>query len=396
MGKRELLLAAVFVVLGIGVYQLTAPPGDGSRSGFSLSRIFDEIRRDIRGRPESAEETRRISVPAPATVTELRIVLRSAPVTITGEDRDDIDVEYFVRSNGRDKAEAEKLVKESTLLIDQAGALVILTGRFPEDGTQNARLTLKVPRRLAIRMDEKVAPMKIDGVASVTVGTGTNETTITNVTGPVVLTQRGRAVRIENVGALRLNASGGADVTIAGVNGDAMLTLQSAKVGAKGLGGGLEVESRNSELRLEELTRLNGTVRLNLTEGELTLIGLATEARIDGRRTEMRVELSRAVPLAIYNDGEPVEVQLPPGGVRVDAVASGARVSLDPALQKAGLAVEATGDRTAGPVDERVAGAIAGGGAMITIRNRSADIVLQSAAPPAGKASPAPPSTKGD
>ena len=388
MGKRELLLAGVFIVLGAVVYQFTAPPADESSGGFSFSKVIDEIRREVRGYPESAEETRRVTIPAPATVTEVRIVLRTAPITITGEDREDIDVEFYVTSNGRDKADAEALVKQSVLRVDQAGAVVILTGEFPEAGTQRPRLTIRMPRRLAARMDEKVAPLKVEGVAEVTIGNGTAETTVSNISGAVVLTQRGSKVAIENVGSLKLNASAGAEVTIAGVRGDTTLALQSAEINGRALGGALEVDSRNSELRFEELERLKGTVRLNLTSGELRMAGLATEARIDGRRTEMFVELARAVPLAIYNDSEPVEVALPRGGLRIDAVASDARVSLDPALQKAGLTVEAPADRTKTAGDERVGGELGGGGPLITIRNARADIVLRTAAA-AGSDAPA-------
>lgn len=377
MGKRELLLAGVFIVLGVVVYQFTAPAGDESSSGFSFSRAIDEIRREIRGYPESAEETRRTTIPAPSSLTEVRIVLRTAPITITGEDREDIDVEFHVTSNGRDKADAESLVKQSLLRVDQAGAVVILTGQFPEPGSQRAQLTIRMPRRLAVRMDEKIATMKIDGVGEVTVGNGSGETTISNVAGQVALTQRGSKVSIENVGGLKLNASAGAEATISGVGGNTALTLQSAEITARALAGGLEVDARNSDLRFEELARLNGTVRLNLTAGELRMTGLATEARVDGRRTEMFVDLARAVPLAIYNDSEPVEVTLPRGGWRLDAVASDARVSLDPALQKLGLTVEAPADRTKTAGDERVAGEVGGGGALLTIRNARADIVLR-------------------
>ena len=46
MGKRELLLIAVFVVVGTGVYQMTAPARPGV-SGFSLSRLLEHVRSEI-------------------------------------------------------------------------------------------------------------------------------------------------------------------------------------------------------------------------------------------------------------------------------------------------------------------------------------------------------------
>ena len=46
MGKRELLLIVCFVIVGAGVYQVTAPePGPGQR-GFSFSRFLEAARRE--------------------------------------------------------------------------------------------------------------------------------------------------------------------------------------------------------------------------------------------------------------------------------------------------------------------------------------------------------------
>ena len=57
MGKRELVIAVLFIVAGVVVYQVTAPPSDPSNGGFSLRRMADEIRREIRGQRETAETT---------------------------------------------------------------------------------------------------------------------------------------------------------------------------------------------------------------------------------------------------------------------------------------------------------------------------------------------------
>ncbi len=55
MGKRELLLIAGFLMVGTMVYFATAPePAPGER-GFSISRIMDEVRREVSGNHASAE-----------------------------------------------------------------------------------------------------------------------------------------------------------------------------------------------------------------------------------------------------------------------------------------------------------------------------------------------------
>ena len=57
MGKRELVIVAAIVLIGFAVYQVTAPPADPSDNGFSVGRVVNEIRREIRGQRASAETT---------------------------------------------------------------------------------------------------------------------------------------------------------------------------------------------------------------------------------------------------------------------------------------------------------------------------------------------------
>ena len=95
MGKRELVLIAVFVVLGIVVYQLTAPPPPPGSEGVSLSGIFRNMKRGVQGARESATADSQQTAAVDAAVRELRVnISRSSDVTVTGEDRD--------RHRGRD------------------------------------------------------------------------------------------------------------------------------------------------------------------------------------------------------------------------------------------------------------------------------------------------------
>lgn len=378
MGKRELLLVGVFVVLGIVVYQVSAPPADPARPGFSISRLINNVRREVRGRPESAQETRKEQLALAEGIKELRVTLESGPITITGEDRSDIESTLEVRSNGYDKAEAESLVKATKLAADAAGEVLIVRVDFPVEGRQSATLSLKVPKGIAVRIEQRAGTLKVDNVASLSVAPSSGEATITNIPGAVILGQRGRTATIQKVGSLRLNASAGAEVTLSDIAGDTNLTLQSAEVRGISLTGGLEIESRSSDVRLEGLNKLRGPVRVNVSAGELVMTGLATEGRIDARRTEVRIEMAEAAPLAVYNDGEPVELSLPRGGLRVDALVTDGRVSLDSSLEKQGLTVTPT-EKQGAPREERVTGAVNGGGPTVTVRNSRADIVLRSA-----------------
>jgi hypothetical protein len=382
MGKRELLLAAAFILVGFVVYQVTAPPPDPNARGFSLSRIIDNVRREVRGRPESAEVTQTLTRPLPDTIQEIRLRVPAGGITITGEDRADLNAELHVRSNGYDQAEAERLAKDTSLKFDEAGAVLIISLYRPTEGRQQPTLRLRIPSRLGVRIDEKNGELTITNVALVAMGVARAATTISTVAGAVSATQRGSTITISDIGSLKLTTNAGAKARVSNVRGDVALSLQTGALRADGLHGSLEVESRAAELHFERLDGLKGPVRVNANLGEVVFVGLRTDTRIDGRQTEVRVDQAAPAPLAIYNDGtEPIEVTLPAGGFTMDALAVNARVTLDAALEKGGLSVELPDEGTVPPPprrEARVFGTMAGGGPTITLRASRGDIVLKS------------------
>jgi len=91
--------------------------------------------------------------------------------------------------------------------------------------------------------------------------------------------------------------------------------------------------------------------------------------------------MAAPAPLAIYNDGdEPIELTVPPGGFRVDALSVNGKVTVDGELEKAGLRVNAPpeGAPAENRREVRVNGAVAGGGPAITLRAVRGDIALRS------------------
>ena len=379
MGKRELLLAAVILVVGFVVYQVTAPPGDPSKPGFSFSRILNEVRREVRGQREFAEDTKLTRVAVSGTVREIRLdELSSTVVTVIGEDRTDIEAEFHVRSNGYDVAEAKRLVDETNLKSDEAGALLILATRYPGPGRQTGRLTLKVPSQLGIRTDSKSGVMKISKVESVAIGTARGNTELSDIKGHVAVTQRGSEITIQNVGSLRLQVFS-AEAKLSNVRGDTTLNVQGGEFTAAQLQGALEVESRNAEMIFEGLEKLRGPVRINATLGELTLLGLAVDARIDGRDTQIRVEPAVPVALSIYNTEEDVDILLPSGGMRLDLMATGGDVEVPDGLKEQLTITPPPGDAAApaGRTEHRAAGDLFGGGPLLTVRVTSGEIILK-------------------
>src|SRR4051794_30478875 len=110
MGKRELLLILGFAVVGTLVYQFTARPSAESSSHFSVNAVVDHLRQAVRGNQANAEVVTTETHALSAATTEIRIAFAnsSESLTITGEDRSDVESELKVWSNGYDDAEAQR------------------------------------------------------------------------------------------------------------------------------------------------------------------------------------------------------------------------------------------------------------------------------------------------
>ena len=367
MGKRELLLIAGFIVLGTVVYLATAPDRPDRDRGFSVGRFIEKIRREIRGNQASAELTTTAQHQLPRETTELRLQVRTAQVTIIGEERTDIASELYVWSNGYDEAQAKSLAGETRLRHDQAGPSLSFSIAYPNPGTQRARLKLRVPSHLRVQFEPTETRLEVSNIAALDHKSARGETILRQIPGRVTIAHRGGKLTIADVGPLRLTARG-STVELSRVNGEATLQLQSGDVRGAELSGPLEIEAIASDIVLEHLENTREAIRVNATDGKVTMRGLRTQTRIDGRNTEVNIALDGAAPVAVFNSEENIELFAPPGGYQLDAVAKDGRIALADPL-KAQVTVETPAEN-----EERVSGKINGGGPTITLRNTRGDI----------------------
>jgi hypothetical protein len=370
------MLIAAFAMLGAMVYHFTAPPPAAGERGFSISRILDSVRREVRGNRANAEQKSTAVQEIDAAVTELRVSLRSGPIAITGEQRPNVEVELTASSNGADDAEAAQLAKQTSVKFDRAGSILFVTVDFPEAGQQWASLSLKIPSRLIVRnIEEHSGKLDITNVAGVELGLARGETNIRSVRGRVAASHRGGDLVISDVGAVKLTTRG-SDVKLEQVRGDAVINTQAGDLRTSGIVGPLELESNATDVTLEALETSTGMVRVNAVAGSVSMRGLRTESRIDLRNADLDLVIDRAAPIAIYSEGgEAVEVTLPAGGSRLDAATREGRIVSTPgdALVKWGLAVAGGGEGE----EQKTTGDVNGGGALITIRTRQGDITLR-------------------
>jgi hypothetical protein len=365
MGKRELLLVVAFVFLGAVVYQVAAPAGP-AREGFSFSRILDHLRREVRQNSAEAEHSSETVIPLNKDVTELRVGA-IATVKIVGEARENIGAELRVHSTGTDEQEASNLARRTAVKVDQTGGVIAITVQYPVEGRQRGDLTLRIPKRLTVRLRETRGAAELRDIGGLFLDDTRGEVVIGTLNGELRGMFQGGRLRADSIDLVKLTARR-AEIEIDRVKGDTTLDLSGGTLRLNQIGGRLDLTANRVEVEIDEV---GGEVRVNAAEGSLELGGVKRETRIDGRGTEISIELAAAVPLTAITNEEPLAVRLPENsGVTIDATASSGEIRLPATLTDA-LRVEKKDD------EQRVRGAVRGGGPQLSLRVTRGDIIIR-------------------
>ena len=372
MGKRELVLILVFVGLGFCVYQLTAPPPPPGSEGISLSGIFRNMRRGIQGARESATADSQQTAAVDAAVKELRVnINRSSDLTVTGEDRTDIAAEMHLTARGYDQFEAKASAGATTLKIERVGDAMVVSldssaGRsMPRNNyVSQMVILLKVPKRMAMRMEPHSGRLIVSRVGSSEIMGSRGETRISGMTGRLILTHSGGSLELADILSLKLNARNSRG-TVKQVKGPMTMDAVGGDLTLSEIVGPLEVEARNTDLRIDDAKELKGPLRVNSVSGELRIDGLRSEARLDGRNTTIDVSFAAPAPVTIYNVGG-IRVTPPPGGYTLDALATDGR-----------LGIEDGGLEPSEGADPRASGPVRGGGPTLTLRATRGSITVR-------------------
>jgi hypothetical protein len=158
------------------------------------------------------------------------------------------------------------------------------------------------------------------------------------------------------------------------VHGEATFSIQSGELSATGLRGQVDVESQHAEIVLRKLADASGPFRVNAVGGSVRLEGLANEARVDGRNTEIEIEMAKPATVSVSNDGgEPIEITPPSAGFTLDAVSAHGRV-LVPDDLRSGLSSKGTEEEA----EHRANGPVRGGGPTLTLRANHGEIRILS------------------
>jgi len=364
MGKRELLIALAFVLVGAAAYQLTAPPPKEGERGFSFSRMFSGLRREIGRNAANAEHTNTGTLKVTPAVTEIRLTLaRSVGLTVIGEDRQDVAYEMPVSSTGPDAAAALEYAKRVELKLDDLGSVMTLALAYPEEGSQRARLALRVPLRLAVRV-EGGSPVNVSGVAGVTLVNVVGETTLSEVAGAVTGAHRGGDLTVSGAASVDLNLRA-SRAKITGIRNSVSIVAQSGECHVRDSKGPAEIAATSAETSIADHA---GPIRITGEGGEVRITNPARETSVDMRRADLDVSLDAPVALTLLTSDEPLRLTLDgPPDVVIDAVAGGGGT-----IQAADFSLTPEIDGR----DARLTHAFKPGGARVVLRNPRGEIVI--------------------
>ena len=372
MGKRELLLIVGFVLVGVLVYAVTAPEPAPGQQSFSIAKLIEGLRREVHGNRASAEVRTSKSVPVSPAINEIRFETASATLSLSGEDRADVAFDLLVWSNGLDEADARKYATETALTLSDVGRTLVVGIDYPEPAQQRATLTVRVPKALAVRIQQSRGKLEITNVVSAELADTRGQVTIRGVGGRLAAVHRGGTLTIENVGQLKLSTRGSV-VWLRDVKGQAGLQLQAGELHASRIAGPLDVESNGTRMEFKEWAGRK-PMRFSTVEGALSAAGLASEMRVDARETKLDFVIDEPAPVEIYAEGhQPVAVTVPETGFDFEAIVIDGRLAVPDGFAEV---------KTSG-AEQRAQTAIGGGGPKITVRSSRGEITIRSRKPDA-------------
>jgi hypothetical protein len=363
MGKRELVIIIAFVVVGGLTYRFTAPPPKEGEQPFSIRNLFTGIRKEISANAASTTITKEGVLALRPEATEVRLDIGRSPVTVIGEPRKDLAYELSVYSTGPDETTAAAYARRVELVDDDLGSAQALSLSYPPEATQSARVTLRVPSSLLVRL-ETSGRANVSGVRAVDLRNLAGEVTLTDVAERVTGSHRS--------GDLTITRAGGLDLTLASsrahlkeITGPISLNGRNGECEIAGSSGTIEAMVTSVDVTVTDHT---GSIRVSGDNGSLSLVRPANDLSVDVRRMLVELVLAAAIPATIITTDEPLRVTLSgPAPMTIDAVAVDGG-----SIRANDLGVEPTHqDR-----ETRWSLTIGEGGPRVVLRNARGDIVI--------------------
>ena len=367
MGKRELLIALAFLVAGTVAFQFSAPPAKDTPGRFSFSQLIESARREMRGNQIYTAPARTIAYAVDADIRELRLQGANGPVKIVGEARTDVSLELTVRSTGENEAAAIAVAGKTTVSDDRVGGVLTLQVVFPKEESQTSAMVLKIPQRLAVRMDgsRETTITNVSAVELTSAARGTTQ--IDHIAGRVSGEQSGGTITLASIGVLKMTLTR-ARGRLSDITGETSLDVRDGDTEIITSRGPLTIEERRGDITIRAH---KGPVRVSGSDGQVRIAGATAEVTLDLRRAEVDAELASGLAGSLVTSDEELRVTWSdPANVHLDAVATNSTID---AGEWALTAVKSGNDsRIDAALGEKTSAA-----PRLSLRNQNATIVIK-------------------
>lgn len=317
MGKRELLIALLFALLGTLTYWATGRPATETEPAkHTLPSLVDEWRgNDARSAARGSSQSIG-SKPLERHVSEIR-VSGFTKVHVVGSARDDVSWTLRTEATGTTAEGATQTAQAISTNVDDLGGTLAFAPSSTI-GSHTTDLALEVPSRMAIRV-AGVRTVEVDGVEHVRLDAVVGDASVRRIAGTVTGAHRNGALAIETAGAVDL-ALASSRATIGGVVGSVRLTARNGATTVTGAAGSVFVDATNVTTTI---VRPTGTVGVNATGGATDVVDPREAVQVDGRRSRVGLTIERPVGVTIVSVEGPVSVALGADvSLTIDAVAT--------------------------------------------------------------------------
>ena len=307
MKFREVLLVVVLILAGFVVFQFKTGKWDLGTDwvwfeGFGL------------GQEVTAEETRTIPAPLPAT---LEVQNGRGTVEVRGGDQDFAQLTFRKTVWRRKKEDADALAAQVKYTMTAAGDQLILATNRAELDHRNAIETvfiLTVPKAMAVRVTNAYGSVHVEDVRETTVRNSHGDVTVMDIDGPCTLETSYEDVAADAVkgGCKIVNSHG--DVRAGTIGGDLSVATSYARVRVDGVGGKADLTGSNTDV---EALRVTGAVTVD-TSYEKVVLGDVGPAKVTGHNMAVTAENVRG-DLEVHTTYEPVHAEGVAGRLVVEA-----------------------------------------------------------------------------
>lgn len=365
MGKRELLLIGAFVVVGVAIWRLTAPPGEQKTGRFSLQRTLESIRTEFQSQDASAEVSASAKVQIEPAVTRVKLEDFAGSLTVEGTEETDVGADLRGTVFGSDEAQARGFAAATIVRAEVEADTVRVTIDRPETKrSPRLELRLRIPKRLVVEAAMRSGRLDARQVAGLQIDVRRTTVRAESIAGSVKGSQRSGELEIADVGSVDLTTSS-ADVRVERVSGGVKAEASDGEWLVRDVSGAVELVSEDAQVTLE---RIAGALTFKASDGQLTVRGRVGDLRGEGRRCRLAFRIEGAGTLDVTAEDGPVEVQ-------VDAATgAGYDLRVEEAAVRAPDGLLRIDKRDAVTEASGTAGA---GGRSVKVRSRRGDVTVR-------------------